>query len=95
MTEPIHWSQLNGNRFITKLHPFMLLPNGYQIIRKVGNRRKGKEVPLESKPVIYDREYVIAYLMDFLLPLGLSKMATLELVTEALDRLDANEPTKV
>jgi hypothetical protein len=61
MTENITWKQLDGDRLRTKPHAFMLTPSGYQIDRKIGNRRRKTTAEVR---VTFNREYVVAYFAD-------------------------------
>ena len=60
MSNVIHWKQLNGNKFLTKFVPSMLLPEGYALKRTMAVSRRTKE--MKEVYVIFDKDYVLEVL---------------------------------
>lgn len=60
--EKVHWTQLQGNKYLQALHPAMLTDEGYKVekLDRIGGMsRFHDKIALE---VTFDRAYLIAYL---------------------------------
>lgn len=77
-TKQIHWLDLPGNKYLKKLEPGMLLPDGCvnrQEIRPVGAKRFESREWVE---VLYDKRYVVSrILIDILQPLNIKSLQRL------------------
>ena len=62
------WSELLGNKYRYSLHPYMLLPNGYNHATQANLKGNSKySVAKQTVIINFDESYVIAYIVTIIL----------------------------
>lgn len=75
----VHWTAMQGNKYMKTIHPAMLSVNGYKITQKaraIGNTSVGANFYV----VHYDRDYVVCWLKTKVVK-PLSTLSLKELIT--------------
>lgn len=80
MKNIIHWKELNGNKFLVRPNETMLSEHGYLRRQTIILDRRNKESIQGG--VTYDRDYVIAYLMNVFTHLNIQIDDALTLVSD-------------
>lgn len=82
----IHWSQLNGNKFLTALHAKMLHADGYALQRSNAISRRNKQ--MEKPYVIFDRSYVIETLKKQIELLEIDQDEAIDLIGDVFQLIE-------
>ena len=75
-----HWTELNGNRFLVRPNEAMLLEHGFLRKQSIIIDRRNRQAI--QGYVIYDRDYVMAYLMNIFTHLNIQIDDALTLVSD-------------
>lgn len=86
MSNFIHWKELNGNKFLTKLHPDMLQGDGYAVKRTQALSRRTKQ--MVERHVIFDKSYVIEVLKNHIDLLGIDQDEAIDLIGDVFEVLE-------
>lgn len=93
--QTIHWTRMNNwaiNKWLTNPHPHMLLPGGKTILKNRPIKKSNKVVGTEFYYVVFDEEYVIAWLSKTLFThlQGVPYNKLQQLMSAAMKRMESH-----